>query len=303
MFEALIAYNCTLNEPSDLSIIVNDMEVDHCLIANEFSNDTITVLCEKIQNNAGRNWTFTVGSKHVSSQLILNETFTITLAPLSLQAATNISITVDPDLTSARVYIPNCHAISSSEYLLVRCGNSSDLFNNHTLSDSCEFTCSDLIPGSIYEASLIRLEIPIADKEDDDHENTFAEETLTEIYRIGKRSSPPVSRVRIVLNLGLDTVTNFTYVIENNTATVSFAPVRGNFDEINVTCFAQDQRCSNALTNLTESTGNCSTCTSLSISPIERGVAYQCQASTIKEDFDEALSNELHFSTRTSSRR
>jgi hypothetical protein len=44
----------------------------------------------------------------------------------------------------------------------------------------------DLNPGSIYEASLVQLPIPIADKGEQESNNTFEQANLTAVYRTSK---------------------------------------------------------------------------------------------------------------------
>jgi len=183
-FIALITYNCSSINSSELFVFSNETELDNCMLAEGFLNNTINVTCNNIPNNAGRNWTFTLAAKSFQSQIILNETFIITLKPLSLHTSTNINITVEDNLTSAFVYIPNCLDITYPEYLVFRC-NSSDLSNN-TLSDNCTYTCLDLNPGSIYEASLVQLPIPIADKGEHGSNNTFEQVNLTAVYITSK---------------------------------------------------------------------------------------------------------------------
>lgn len=47
-------------------------------------------------------------------------------------------------------------------------------------------------------------------------------------------------------------------------------------------------------------TGNCSTCTSIVLSSITKGVLYKCYAITMKEDFANVSSDEFQFDTRMS---
>ncbi len=184
MFIALINYNCSSINSSELFVFVNEISVNNCYINEEISdninNSTINVRCHSIQNNAGRNWTFTLGGKNFHNRIILNSTFVITLEPLSLNISTNISIEINDNLRSASVFIPNCLNISDPEYVIFRC-NSSDLSNN-TLEENCTYTCFHLEPGSISNASLVRLSIPIVDKIG----NRFEEESLYTIYITGK---------------------------------------------------------------------------------------------------------------------
>lgn len=182
MFTALITYNCSNIDASKL-LIYNETS-NSCSLSDSLTspgNSTVNVTCNNIENNAGRNWTFVLGGKE-NSQIIINESFTITLKPLPLNTSTKIIIQVHEDLTSASISVLNCTNIAEPEYLVIRC-NSSDT-SNSTLSSNCTFTCSNLLPGSIYNASLVRLPIPIADKRDG-NETTFPEDTLDQPYTIG----------------------------------------------------------------------------------------------------------------------
>jgi len=174
MFTALISCNCSSINSSELFIFINETLANNCFINENLNNNTINVTCVSIENNAGRNWTFTLVRMNFQ-----NETFTITLEPLSLNLSTNITIEINDNQTSALIFIPNCLNISDPSYLIFRCNNS-DLLNN-TLSDNCTYICYDLQPGSSYNSSLVRLSIPIVDKNDE----MFQEETLHEIYVIG----------------------------------------------------------------------------------------------------------------------
>jgi hypothetical protein len=84
---------------------------------------------------------------------------------------------------------------------------------------------------------------------------------------------------------------------DNKTILIHFNRPRGNFDQIHLNCSAQDQRCLNQSLFLTTSIGNCTNCTSISISPIVRGVEYKCQGFTIKQKFDNVTSSQFNFST------
>ncbi len=101
--------------------------------------------------------------------------------------------------------------------------------------------------------------------------------------------------LKLFLILDLDKATNLTFETDNRTALIAFTLSRGDFDEINLTCIAQDQHCSNLTTVLTNTTENCSTCTSILIIPIMRGVQYKCQAFTIKQNFTNIPSDELEL--------
>jgi len=179
MFTALITYNCSLiNLPY---LLVYNKTVDNCSRTESsvgIENNTVNVTCDNIINYAGRNLAFSL-IRNESSQIIKNETFTITLEPLSINTM-SINRTIE-NLTATFV-VPNCEKIADLKYLVFRC-NSSDM-SNSTLSSTCTFTCSNLEPGSFYNASLVRLPIPIMDKTDGNDTN-FPEQSLKESFDIG----------------------------------------------------------------------------------------------------------------------
>jgi hypothetical protein len=106
--------------------------------------------------------------------------------------------------------------------------------------------------------------------------------------------------VKIVF-LGLDKVTNFFFNdhgADKKMARIYFTRPRGYYDEIQLNCTAVDQYCSSgSIYNLVNSTGNCSSCNFIQISPIIRGVRYRCQATTKKESFIDVISDQLNFNT------
>ena len=180
-FISLISYNCSLMNSTDLSIWVNQIEVDYCLIIrNELNRNMINVTCHSIENQAGQNWSFTIGGKNFDDeQIIINESLTITLKPLCLNTSTKINVEIDIDLNLARIFVLNCLNITNVEYVVVRCNNSDPSTNNH--SNNCTYICSNIQSGSILNSSLIRLSIPIIDQRNE----TFPEENLQILYVIG----------------------------------------------------------------------------------------------------------------------
>jgi hypothetical protein len=184
MFTALVTYNCSSINSSELFIFPDDNQIIDCNITQDFpedmTNSAVTVTCNNIEKNAGRDWTFILGPTLFDSQIILNQTFSVTLEPLSLSTSTNISTTIHDDLSSASFLIDNCTEIVDPKYLVFRC-NTSDL-SNKSLSSNCTYTCYYLEPGSIYNASLVRLPVPIVDKAND---TTFEEEIIYQNYEIG----------------------------------------------------------------------------------------------------------------------
>jgi hypothetical protein len=180
MFTALITYNCSLINLPELSSY-NDT-LNNCSVTGSSTvaeNDTVNVTCDNIENSAGRNLVFILSGNH-SSQIINNETFTITLNPLPLNDI-SINITENKNFT-ATVVVPDCEKIVDPKYLVFRC-NVSDA-SDKTFSPECTLICSDLEPGSIYYASLVRLRVPIADK-NDGNDTTFPEDYRNKTYRTG----------------------------------------------------------------------------------------------------------------------
>ncbi len=179
MFTALINYNCSLIDLPE--ILTYNGTSDHCSVtisASDTENRTIDVTCNDIVNYAGRNWVFDlIGNS--SSQIVQNETFIITLEPLPLNED-SFNITVNEDFT-ATVVVPGCEKIADLKYLIFLC-NSSDMLNR-TFSSNCTITCPDLTPGSINDAWLIRLPIPIADQAIEN--GTFPENSTNKKYIIG----------------------------------------------------------------------------------------------------------------------
>ena len=141
-FISLISYNCSLMNSTDLSIWVNQIEVDYCLIIrNELNRNMINVTCHSIENQAGQNWSFIIGGKNFDDeQIIINESLTITLKPLYLNTSTKINVEIDIDLNLARIFVLNCLNITNIEYVVVRCNSSDPSTNNH--SNNCPYICS-----------------------------------------------------------------------------------------------------------------------------------------------------------------
>ena len=140
----LICYNCSsINLKGDLE------------------NGIINVTCDRINNNAGQDWTLIIGGQ----QVVLNKSVTITLSLLNLSPSTNVVVQMNVRL--------------NPEYLIFRC-NTSDQ-SKKILSKNCTYTFSNLEPGSIVNVSFIRLTITIPDE----ISKTFPEETFQRIYLTG----------------------------------------------------------------------------------------------------------------------
>ncbi|CAF0928149.1 unnamed protein product [Rotaria sordida] len=274
MFTGHVTYNCSTMNISDLIIYTNTPA--NCSVLECSSNNEINIKCHSIENKAGRDFEFILGM-HENNQSIINKTFIVTLKPLLLNTSANINITVHENLTSASILVSNCEKIAEPDKLTFKCDSSNQSSESSLIN--CTHTCVDLQPGSVYEASLILSPIKISDKEND----TFPNDTKTEIYRID-----------------LDKITNLTLdgnVTQNGTALIHFNPPHGYYDELRFNCYAQDQNCFESNQNLTDKITNCSNCSSVWISQVIQGVEYECQAWTMKANFSDATSDPLLFNT------
>ncbi|CAF3624077.1 unnamed protein product [Rotaria sordida] len=274
MFTGHVTYNCSTMNISDLIIYTNTPA--NCSVLECSSNNEINIKCHSIENKAGRDFEFILGM-HENNQSIINKTFIVTLKPLLLNTSANINITVHENLTSASILVSNCEEIAEPDKLTFKCDSSNQSSESSLIN--CTHTCVDLQPGCVYEASLILSPIKISDKEND----TFPNDTKTEIYRID-----------------LDKITNLTLdgnVTQNGTALIHFNPPHGYYDELRFNCYAQDQNCFESNQNLTDKITNCSNCSSVWISQVIQGVEYECQAWTMKANFSDATSDPLLFNT------
>ncbi|CAM2716895.1 unnamed protein product [Rotaria socialis] len=285
MFAATVAFNCSTTDSFELFVFFDDFAVDNCIVTNDNSTSTnytiVNVRCDNITNHAGRNWTFSLGEKNSPGQTIFNETFTITLKPLSLNTSAFINVETINNITAALISIPNCTNICDIEYLMIRCNSSNP--SNERLAQNCTHTCYNIEPSSTYNISLVRLPIPKADKIDVGPDGSFPEEILDKEFATE-----------------LDKVTGFNFkedLHNKHKAFIDFTCPRGKFDQINLTCSAQDSICSKNITKVMSSVQNCANSSFFSISPITRGVSYKCQARTIRQYFNDANSDNFTFVT------
>mgnify|MGYP001043165410 CR=1 FL=1 len=290
-FTAVIKYNCTGIDISQLGVFVNESKFDGCNFEeNTEENNSIRLNCISIENNAGKNWTFSIIQTNFNEQIVVNQSFTITLSPLSLNSIKNLTIKIDEDISFATIFIENCTSIANLEYLVVQCNVNDSEYEG--LSEDCSIICSDIEPGSIYDSSLIRLPIPIFDQ----FNQTFEEEHRSILYETGITKNSFASLVEIQI-LELDRVTNLQFNDTSNS--ISFDCPRGNYDSILLTCFAQDQSCSTNEKTLNLTIEHCSNETSIvSLSSlITQGVSYKCNAFTNKFDFRQVKSDNLTVKT------
>ncbi len=195
MFKYNISYNCSINRTLDLAVFRNDKIESLCSARATSRNITKTILiltCNNIMDHAGRNWTFTFGSKYGSNQTIENQTFLITLQPLPLKNLPNFDITLNEELTSASIFIPNCNQVAETKYLILHCQNENN--ENKSLSDTCKTTCS-VKSGSVYNISLVRSPVPRYNEVENIYD-TFPIDQRTENIRIGKEKNEGVGATK-----------------------------------------------------------------------------------------------------------
>lgn len=188
MFKYNIAYTCYIDKSFSLAVFRNDQIEEQCSVKltsrdEKLKKSILTLTCNNIMDNAGRNWTFTFGSKHTFNQTIENQTFIVTLQPLPLKNLPNFDITLNEELTSASIFIPYCNQVAETKYLILYCQND----NNETrpLSDNCTSTCS-VKSNSVYNISLVRSAVPKYNEIENVYD-TFPIDQRTEHIRIGKK--------------------------------------------------------------------------------------------------------------------
>jgi hypothetical protein len=185
MFKYNISYTCYINASWSVAVFRNDKIEERCTVkfTSRDVNKTIVILtCNNITDNAGRNWTFTFGSKHGYNQTIENQTFLVTLQPLPLKNLPNFDITVNEELTSASIFIPHCNQVAETKYLILYCQNDDN--ETRPLFDNCTSTCT-VKSGSVYNMSLVRSSLPIYNEIENVYD-TFPTDQRTETIRIGK---------------------------------------------------------------------------------------------------------------------
>ncbi|CAF4900034.1 unnamed protein product [Rotaria sp. Silwood1] len=113
--------------------------------------------CNNIINHAGRNWIFIFGSHYQYNQTITNQTFIVTLDPLSLKMLPSFNIALNEDQTLASILVPNCDQVTQTiSNIIYQC--QSDDKKNRSISNNCTFTCP-VKSGLVYNISITRLHI------------------------------------------------------------------------------------------------------------------------------------------------
>ncbi|CAF0816273.1 unnamed protein product [Adineta steineri] len=187
MFKCQIVYDCELKNHTNTLAIFKDGEiVSQCTMrkvaATGKEKTKLEITCNLITGYAGKDWKFVLGSKSGVNPTIGNETFIITLDPLLLTKLPSFDITLDEEITSASIFIPDCSHISETKYLNFQCSSDDDV--KKLVTDACQVTCP-VKSDSTYNISLIRLPIPIYNGKEIVNA-TFSEERRRETIRIGK---------------------------------------------------------------------------------------------------------------------
>ncbi|CAF3421096.1 unnamed protein product [Rotaria sp. Silwood1] len=243
------------------------------LMSRNISQTIVRLTYENITNSAGRHWTFVFGSKHDSIQTIVNHTFTVTLDPLPLKSLPSFDVTLNEELTTASVFVPNCDQVAETKYLNFRCGINND--QQKPLPNNCVFTCS-VNSSSVYNTSLIRLPIPR-------HNGT---ESFNDTFRMDQR----IENIRIAI---LPVLYQQTWLPNMTHISVNVIP-QSDFYNVETICKAKEEQ-KPVCTDMNKIHEQCSTTLTLRFNST-RGCDYQCFFSTKKQGFTDAHSSEFTMS-------
>ena len=177
-FTALISWNDSSVNVSELRILPENCSLHASTPTEQMGSNTSTsmrVECNTIEESAGRNWSFSV-IREQNGSIVSISNFTVTLPPLPLDSTTKIVVTIDENLTSASIHVPQCWRIANERFLAFRC-NTSDATAQQSLGGNCSWICSNLNAGLNSTGQFVRLSIPIIDKVDR-QEGDFPEATL-----------------------------------------------------------------------------------------------------------------------------
>ncbi|CAF1054196.1 unnamed protein product [Adineta steineri] len=201
-FKCQISYDCNItNHANTLAIFKDDKIVSQCTLRKVAATGgrektKLEITCNLIMGYAGKNWKFVLGNKSGVNPTIGNETFTVTLDPLLLTKLPSFDITLNEEITSASIVIPDCSHISEIKNLNFQCSSDDDV--KKPVTDTCQVTCP-VKPDSTYNISLIRIPIPIYNGKEIAN-GTFPEERRFETIRIGKPCQNVHSTATKVMN-------------------------------------------------------------------------------------------------------
>jgi hypothetical protein len=184
-FHCSILYNCSVTDLNEFTVFKNDTTSAQCtanVITPNNQTTNVRVICEHITNNAGRSWTFVLGSKHDRNPSVVNETFSIILKPLPLKDLPSFSIVLNEAITSASILVPDCDKVSETKYLSFQCGI--DNKSNMSVSSNCSFMCL-VKSNSLLNIIVTRLPIPKYNVQGA-HDDTFPTDRRSENIHIGK---------------------------------------------------------------------------------------------------------------------
>jgi hypothetical protein len=184
-FHCSIMYNCSVSDIHELIVFKNDTTSAQCTANVVTPNNKTThviVICTNITNNAGRNWSFVLGSKRDHNPSVINETFSIILKPLPLNDLPNFDIVLNNAIASVSVLIPNCEKVCEIKYLTFQCGIEDK--KNMSLFDNCSFICP-VKSNSFLNITVTRWPV-IEYLEPGGHNHTFPMDKRSENITIGK---------------------------------------------------------------------------------------------------------------------
>jgi hypothetical protein len=187
MFMFNISYNCVIIDSAKLAVFKNDNIATQCKLNLTYfrvmEKTNVIITCDNIKNNAGRNWEFLFGSINNQKSNIINETFIVTLEPFPLKNLTKFNLTINDNITSVSIFVPDCDQVAETKYVTYKCD-----MNKETKSspfENCTITCP-VEPGRNQIVTVIRS--PIARYDGAQNANgTFREETRTDNFNIRKK--------------------------------------------------------------------------------------------------------------------
>jgi hypothetical protein len=187
MFMFNISYNCVIIDSAKLAVFKNDNIETQCKLNLTYfpvmEKTNVIITCDNIKNNAGRNWEFLFGSINNQKSNIIKEKFIVTLQPFPLKNLPTFNLTINDNITSVSIFVPDCDQVAETKYLTYRCG-----MNKVTKSspfENCTFTCP-AVPGRHQVVEVIRS--PIAGYDGTQNVNgTFPEETRLDTFNIRKK--------------------------------------------------------------------------------------------------------------------
>ncbi|CAF0856706.1 unnamed protein product [Adineta steineri] len=338
MFKCQIVYDCELKNHTNTLAIFKDGEiVSQCTMrkvaATGKEKTKLEITCNLITGYAGKDWKFVLGSKSGVNPTIGNETFIITLDPLLLTKLPSFDITLDEEITSASIFIPDCSHISETKYLNFQCSSDDDEKNQ--LLILAKLHAQEIVNGTLLEErrrETIRIEgcngvaeiahlyfqcgLGVIGRQSLPENCTFTcsvQPAVNYHFQVIRSSIPkydgvqtangtfPEERLPVTVVTKLDKATNIRVELSetnNSVALIYFTRPRGFFDEIRIDCFPSNQTCTNTSAVLTGKVNSaCTNCTHITIAPIQNGIEYKCWANISRAAFSSINYSAIDFNT------